>query len=108
MPSTRPQSKPSLPSRACSVADVVAAQERRDQPQAAVTEAPGRLDEGQPGRLVAAPVVAQPAMALEGARSAPPCGPEDAGSAPAGEAGGRQSALQVADRLAVLTGGQLE
>ena len=89
-------------------ADVVAALERRHQPQRAVTEAPRRLDQRQPGRLVAVAVVVEPAVALEGAHGVLRRGAELAGlGAGRGEPGGAEPALEVADGVAVLTAGQL-
>ena len=89
-------------------ADVVAAQVRGDEAQRTVTRLPRGLDEGQPRRLVAAPVVVQAAVALEGLHGGFRRGAEQTRlGTDRGEPGGTEAALQIADGVAVLTGGQL-
>ena len=90
-------------------ADVVAAQERDDEPQRPVAEAPRRLDEGEPGRFVAAAVVVQAAMTLEGPHGGLRGDVEHTRfGVVRAEAGRAEPALQVADGVAALTEGQLE
>ena len=100
--------EPEPAERGLQLADVVAAQVRGDESQRAVTEPPRGLDEREPRRFVALAVVAQPAMALEGADGVHRGRVEQPGSSSAGETGGAEAALQVADGVAVLTGGQRE
>ena len=80
-----------------------------DEAQRPVTEAPRRLDEGEPGGLVAPAVVVQAAVALEGLHGELR---GDVGAARFGviraEAGPAEAALEVADGVAALTEGQLE
>ena len=100
--------EPEPAERGLQPADVVAAQVRRDEPQRPVTGLPRRLDEGEPGRLVAAAVVVQPAMALEGPHGGLRRRAERTRLGPVGwEPGGAEAALQIADGVAVLTEGQL-
>ena len=90
-------------------ADVVAAHERRDEPQRPITETPRRLDECQPGRLVTATVVAQTARALEGLHGDLRGDVERPGLGTVrAEAGRSEPALEVAYGVATLTEGQLE
>ena len=90
-------------------ADVVAADERRDEAQRSIAETPRRLDERQPGRLVTAAVVVQAARALEGPHGGIRGDVERTGlGAVRAEAGGTEPALEVAYGVAALTEGQLE
>ena len=89
-------------------AHIVATLEGCHQAQGAITEAPRRFDEGQPRRLVAVPVVVQAAVALEGAHGILGRRAELAGlGARRGVTGGAEPTLEIADRVAVLTAGQL-
>ncbi len=47
-------------------ADVVTAEIGRDELERSVTEAPGRFDEGEPGRLVAESTLVETALRLKG------------------------------------------
>ena len=101
--------EPEATERPLQPADVIATQVRCDEPQRAVTGLPRRLDEGEPRRLVAPPVVVQPAMALERLHGGLRRGAEQTRLGTFGrEPGGTEAALQIADGVAVLTRGQLE
>ena len=89
--------------------DVVAAHVRGDQLEVSVTEPPRRLDQGQPGRLVAGAVVVEAAMALEGLHGSLGRRAELTSVDPQrAEAGRAEAALQIADGVAALTEGQRE
>jgi len=89
--------------------DVVAAQMGSDQLEVPVTEAPRRLDERQPGGFVAAAVVDQAALALEGTNAGGRGRTERSGVVVVrAEARRGEAPVEVADGVAALTDGQRE